>query len=239
MRARDLIVIARRKAGLSQQQLGERLGKPQSTIGRWETGATDPSFDDVAAAVRACGQQLTTGLATADDSWTPLIFEQLRRSPAERLRHVGGSARLDVLRELAASTVRLVVVGDTAGALHGLPLLLPDGGVHVDVVVHPDDRGAVFADPGIRVLEQPPGTTGFRDLARSAVAMAVGDTSMQVASLVDLLRIALSAHDAHAGTWALALDATLQETARAAVTPRERTPDEARREVAAWLTTRS
>jgi transcriptional regulator with XRE-family HTH domain len=239
VRARDVIVVARRRAGLSQQELGDRLGRPQSTIGRWETGAIDPGFDAVVDAVRACGQQLTMGLASADDSWVPLIFEQLQRTPAQRLAHVGGGDRVAVLDELASASARAIIVGETAGALHGWPLLLPPG--PVDVVAHPDDRAAVASDQRLRVLEEPPGTFGYRDLARSAQPLDLDDGPVQVAALVDLLRIALTDHDPHAQTWALALDATLREMARhaaGAIAAPQRTPEQAREEADAWLASR-
>jgi len=237
VRARDVIVVARRRAGLSQQELGDRLGRPQSTIGRWETGAIEPGFDAVLEAVRACGQQLTMGLASADDSWVPLIFDQLQRTPPQRLAHVGGGDRVAVLDELARAGARAIVVGETAGALHGWPLLLPPG--PVDVVAHPDDRDALANDARVRVLDEPPGTFGYRDLARSAQQLNGGP--VQVAALVDLLRIALADNDPHAQTWALALDATLRETARhaaGAIAAPQRTPEQSRQEADAWLASR-
>jgi transcriptional regulator with XRE-family HTH domain len=235
-----VIVVARRRAGLSQQELGDRLGRPQSTIGRWETGAIDLGFDAVLEAVRACGEQLTIGLASADDSWVPLIFEQLQRTPTQRLAHVGGGDRVSVLDELADAGVRAIIVGETAGALHGWPLLLPPG--PVDVVAHPDDRDALAGDARLRVLEEPPGTFGYRDLARSAQTLALDEGGpVQVAALVDLLRIALADRDPHAQTWALALDATLGETTRHAadaIAAPKRTPEQARHEADAWLASR-
>lgn len=240
VRARDVIVMARRRAGLSQQELGDRLGRPQSTIGRWETGAIDPSFDAVMDAVRVCGLQLTMGLASADDSWVPLIFEQLQRTPAQRLAHVGGGDRVAVLDELASAGARAIVVGETAGALHGWPLLLPPG--PVDVVAHPDEvLDELASDARLRVLEEPPGTFGYRDLTRSAQSLSVDDGPVQVAALVDLLRVALTDRDPHAQTWALALDATLRETARHAadaIAAPQRTPEQARQEADAWLARR-
>jgi transcriptional regulator with XRE-family HTH domain len=84
MRARDIIVIARRRAGLTQQELGGRLGTSQVTVARWESGATEPKFQTVQEVVAACELDLTLGLATADEgSWTALIHEQLAREPAE------------------------------------------------------------------------------------------------------------------------------------------------------------
>jgi len=35
---------ARVRQGLTQQQLADLLGVPQSTVGRWETGATVPNL---------------------------------------------------------------------------------------------------------------------------------------------------------------------------------------------------
>jgi hypothetical protein len=154
-----------------------------------------------------------------------LIYEQLQRTPAQRLAHVDGGDRVAVLDELAIAGGRAIIVGETAGALHGWPLLLPPG--PVDVVAHPDDRAAVASDPRLRVLEEPPGTFGYRDLARSAQPLSIEGGPLSVAALVDLLRIALADRDPHAQTWALALDATLRETARhaaGAITTPQRSP---------------
>jgi hypothetical protein len=179
------------------------------------------------------------GLASADDSWMPLIFEQLQRTPTQRLAHVGAGDRIPVLNELSDVGARAIIVGETAGALHGWPLLLPPGPVHV--VAHSDDRDALSGDPRVRVLEEPPGTFGYRDLARSAQTLALDAGPVHVAALVDLLRIALADRDPHAQTWALALDATLREIARhaaGAITTPQRTPEQARQEVEAWLASR-
>lgn len=42
MQSSDLLVAGRRRAGLSQMQLAERLGRPQATIARWEKGSQHP-----------------------------------------------------------------------------------------------------------------------------------------------------------------------------------------------------
>ncbi|MDQ6745192.1 MAG: helix-turn-helix domain-containing protein [Actinomycetota bacterium] len=42
--ARDVLVAARRTAGLTQAQLGERLGRSRSTVARWELGEMEPSY---------------------------------------------------------------------------------------------------------------------------------------------------------------------------------------------------
>ncbi len=79
-----LVKEARRRAGITQAELAARLGVPQSTIARWETGRIATSFDNVVRAVRACGLELVTQLAPADPQLATLVDEYLRMSPAER-----------------------------------------------------------------------------------------------------------------------------------------------------------
>ncbi len=54
----DLIREARLRAGLTQCELGERLGKAQSVIARWERGDATPSLETLREVVRACGLEL-------------------------------------------------------------------------------------------------------------------------------------------------------------------------------------
>src|ERR1700728_4679183 len=115
MRARDIIVIARRRAGLTQQELGERLGTSQVTVARWESGTTEPKSQTVQKVVTACELDLTLGLATTDESsWTSLIHEQLAREPAERVRHLSRDRfdRVAALGLVGAVGLRAIVVGE-------------------------------------------------------------------------------------------------------------------------------
>lgn len=43
----DRIRATRRSTGLSQLQLGERIGRDHKTIHRWETAATAPDLNDL------------------------------------------------------------------------------------------------------------------------------------------------------------------------------------------------
>jgi transcriptional regulator with XRE-family HTH domain len=58
MRAARMLRWARRRAGLTQRQLAEKTGVPQSTIGRIESGATDPRLSTLRRLLRACGFDL-------------------------------------------------------------------------------------------------------------------------------------------------------------------------------------
>ena len=85
MRSSDLLVAGRRRAGLSQEQLAGRMGRPQSTIARWEKGQQHPPLESVIEALRACDLELTVGIARYDDSYEAQIARQLQLDPAERV----------------------------------------------------------------------------------------------------------------------------------------------------------
>jgi transcriptional regulator with XRE-family HTH domain len=88
----DLIREARLRSGLTQAELGRRLGKPQSTIARWESGAVRPSFETLREAIRACGLELDYHLVNYDDSYLAHINRQLDLSPAERVARMADVA---------------------------------------------------------------------------------------------------------------------------------------------------
>lgn len=91
MHGGELVKEARKRAGLTQVELGERLGTTQAQIARWEAGRTSPSFRRVVEAIRACGLDLGVRIVTPDDQHALLIDHNLRRSPAERLDQLAQS----------------------------------------------------------------------------------------------------------------------------------------------------
>jgi transcriptional regulator with XRE-family HTH domain len=80
----DLIKESRLRAGLTQTELGARLGKAQSVIARWERDEVSPSLETVREVVRACGLDLTFFMSKFDDSNVTIIDQHLRMTPAER-----------------------------------------------------------------------------------------------------------------------------------------------------------
>ncbi len=238
MRSSDLLLTGRKRAGLSQEQLAQRLGRPQSTIARWETGRQHPPLESVIEALRACGLELTVGIARYDDSYRAQVTRQLRLDPVERVKRLTpawaaeGFDPLGTLTELAGQA-RFVVIGDVAGALHGWPIVLGARTLHVvpaDTamrrVEHAARRlGAELADEGtdgrrrwvlpaggeLHATLLPPGTRGYRDLARDAQTMQIAPgMSVRVASLIDLIRIAEASPDPDARAFVPALWATLE-----------------------------
>lgn len=81
----DLIREARLRAGLTQLELGNRLGTAQSEIARWERGDVLPSLERLRQVVNCCGLELSFSLSRYDDSNFSIIDEHLNMTPAERL----------------------------------------------------------------------------------------------------------------------------------------------------------
>jgi transcriptional regulator with XRE-family HTH domain len=86
MRGGELIREARRRAGLTQRQLADRLGTTQSAIARLERGRTEPSYERVVESVRACGLELVPQLLPDDDADWSVASTNLLADPETRVR---------------------------------------------------------------------------------------------------------------------------------------------------------
>lgn len=234
LRATDLLLLARRTAGLSQAELSARLGRPRSTIARWELGEMQPPYDAVRDVIAACGLDASVDLAEADPSYLYEVGEQLRRPPLERLRRLGGDARARAVTGLARSGTKVVVIGDAAGVLQGWPLMLPSEGP-VEVCA-PATASVDVACVAIVVV--PSGTRGYADLSRGCERLLIDGDAIEVASPLDLLRIERARGH---GLQASALEAMLEHRRRWPGGPpaaRGFTDDQAREAIDAWLTRR-
>jgi transcriptional regulator with XRE-family HTH domain len=93
MKAARALRWARLTAGLSQRQLAERSGVPQSTVGRIEAGLVDPRVGTLSRLVRACGYDLEVlariGLGVDRTLMRPTPPE----GAADRLRAIGAAAQ--------------------------------------------------------------------------------------------------------------------------------------------------
>jgi transcriptional regulator with XRE-family HTH domain len=83
--AGQLIRQARLVAGLTQQELGQRVGRAAPHIARWERDAVDPGFETVRMLIRACGLDLSMELTAYDPSPDAELERNLRLTAAERL----------------------------------------------------------------------------------------------------------------------------------------------------------
>jgi transcriptional regulator with XRE-family HTH domain len=251
MRGGDYVMMARRRAGLTQRQLAERLGLRQATIARWERGDRGVSVDDVELVAHACGLQLDTHLLIEDRSWWPQIAMQLELDPLERVRRLTAPCAPDIataLSELVGPGVPGLIIGEVAGALHGWPLVLGSSTIEVCGRVDPmgyrlrqmgarqTRSGRHIVSGGVSVLidEAPAGTAGEVDLARNGVAFDTPAGALEAAGLIDLLRIADASEARTARRDSLALQAVLdvQREREAAGTSDERAPGD---RIAEWL----
>lgn len=218
MEGRDLIIAARRGAGLTQAELALRVGRRQPTISAWENATQRPSFEAVLEAVCACGQELAVGLPKADDSYDALIAGQLRMTATRRITSLTTLRAIDipqVLADLAGAGGDFVVVGRVAAAAHGWPITLGAAeGRDLLVEVVPaslraleravarcgwasvaERRWRLHPAACLVAHEHPPRTSGYRDLSRGAELLQIARAPVRVASLIDLIRIAEG--DAH------------------------------------------
>jgi transcriptional regulator with XRE-family HTH domain len=78
---------ARAAAGLTQQQLAQRLGTTQSAVARLESARSNPRISTLERALRACGMEMSLTAQPAKSSVDEtMIAYRLRLSPAERLK---------------------------------------------------------------------------------------------------------------------------------------------------------
>jgi transcriptional regulator with XRE-family HTH domain len=251
MRGGDYVMMARRRAGLTQRQLAELLGLRQATIARWERGDRGVSVDDVELVAHACGLQLDAHLLVEDRSWWPQIAMQLELDPLERVRRLTPPGAPDIaaaLSELAGAGVPGLIIGDVAGALHGWPLVLGSPTIEVcgrvgamryrlrQMGARQTRSGRHILSSGVSVVidEAPAGTGGEADLARNRVAFETPAGALDTAGLIDLLRIADASDARTARRDSLALQAVLdvQREREAAGTSDERAAGD---RIAEWL----
>lgn len=87
-----LLKRVRRWANLSQRELAARAGVPQSTVGRIESGATDPRTRTLSRLLQAAGFELEAEPHLGLGVDRTLIREHLSMSPRERIEHTAAAA---------------------------------------------------------------------------------------------------------------------------------------------------
>ena len=87
MNASRLVRDARRAAGLTQAELAERLGQPQSVIARLEAPGANPKLETLQRAVAATGHSIEATLASGPGIDKTMIAADVRISPEQRLRN--------------------------------------------------------------------------------------------------------------------------------------------------------
>ncbi len=194
-----------------------RLAQPRAVAGESAAGERSRGWRPAVRWSFPRARKRATADASLDSShrgarsWWPQVAIQLGDDPVARVRRLtalGGPDAVAVLEALADTGAPAIVIGELAGALHGWPLVL-GGTVEVCARMHTMDatlerlaaresaRDAYELPTGgqLIVTDVPPGTAGFGDLARGAEEVVIGAGSVQVAGLLDLLRIADASGD--------------------------------------------
>ena len=82
-----LIREVRGYAGLTQQELAERLGTSQSAISTWERGGDTPRVDTLARILKACDFEADIVLRHRDDVDQSQLAMHLAMTPTQRAAH--------------------------------------------------------------------------------------------------------------------------------------------------------
>jgi transcriptional regulator with XRE-family HTH domain len=106
MRGNHLVREARRRAGLTQTQLAERVGTTQSAIARLERGVGSPTLERISELVGACGLEVQVRLVPEDaDGWA-MTRASAGLSPTARVAKSLGALRLAEGLRTAGTTAR-------------------------------------------------------------------------------------------------------------------------------------
>ncbi len=89
----NLIREARLRARLTQAELAGRTGTTQSSVARWESGRTEPSYSTVMRLVRGAGFTVDIHLEPDDGSDAAQGNRLLLLEPGQRAEHMTRSAR--------------------------------------------------------------------------------------------------------------------------------------------------
>lgn len=165
MGAAEILVQARRLAGLSQRELGERAGVPQSAVSAYERDRKQPSLPVLTRLVGAAGFALDLQLVPAaapTEAFTGPVGRRVQRhrQAIRELLTTGGFARPEVFGSVARGEDRpdsdidvLVDLPDGVGlfALAGMKRQASElAGVPVDLVprdgLKPEVAARISAD---------------------------------------------------------------------------------------------
>ncbi len=87
MTSGQLIREARLRAGLTQQQLADRLERPLAQINRWENDGAEPGLTALLRILRGCGFDLALALVpyALDVEQEAVLEQRLRLTPSQRM----------------------------------------------------------------------------------------------------------------------------------------------------------
>lgn len=90
MHGGHLIREARRRAGLTQAELAERISTAQPNVARWESADMSPSVDVLTRVVQACGLDLLVRLVPRESGEWTAVEDSEQTSLDQRLEKLAG-----------------------------------------------------------------------------------------------------------------------------------------------------
>jgi transcriptional regulator with XRE-family HTH domain len=191
---------ARRRAGMTQDQLAQTVGMPQPSVARIERGTVSPRTATLVELMAATGHRLTVEpIGPAVD--TAAVERRLRMAVPQRIHQALGRANAlhRIIKRLRRFRVPFVLIGELAEAAHGSPTRAGQTveicHASTDVARERLSLALAEADPAVevRLVTETAAGDGYDVLARNATGMHVdAGILVQVASLDDLLRIRLA-----------------------------------------------
>ena len=82
-----LLVDARRRAGLTQEEVARRAGVARPSISQYENGKKDPSVTNLNRLIQACGMELHLRAEHLSEADRAQAFRDAAVGPAEALRN--------------------------------------------------------------------------------------------------------------------------------------------------------
>lgn len=93
MSSAQLVIEARKRAGLSRAALAKRLGVSRSTVARWERREKQPGYDRLLRVFEACGLDLQVRVVPRDHASRRMLDAQARLTPDELIDQLEAWAR--------------------------------------------------------------------------------------------------------------------------------------------------
>ena len=81
----DRLIQLRKKHGLSQEELGDKLGLSRQAVSKWERAEASPDTDNLICLAKLYGVSLDELLSTDDDVET-IVKEQVKKEPEEETK---------------------------------------------------------------------------------------------------------------------------------------------------------
>ena len=127
-----LLKEARDRSNLTQLQVAERAGVPQSTVSAYERGKRQPTVDTLQRLLKAAGWQLVTDLEPFGADVDASVERALAATPVERAKRVAGA-----IQNLAQRCEGLpfAIDGLAAALIQGVPVEVRT----IDVLLADDD----------------------------------------------------------------------------------------------------